>query len=541
MKKSAVIFLFIIISFKAASAELGIPGSLTPNFPHVTTNIYDSNAVGEGYIFLTAASDINGVGNHLMILNNDGTPYFYKDMGEIHAYDFKVQPNGLMTFAQSHDCNSYTGDSFAVHKVMNHDFDVIDSFQMGNGYIADYRDFKILPNGHALLFGNYLTEIDINEPFEVCDPNAAICGAVVQELDVFKNVVFQWCAGNFLDGEDMNQPDLSQFHPHSVQLDKDGHILLASCDRIIKINRCTGGLIWQFGDDANDFTFIGADPNEPVGYFGCSDFSRLPNCNILIYDDGTRDGTSLSKVLEYKLDEENRTAELVWQYVPDPNIFGLYSGSVQRLPNGNSLICRSVIDGNSIPACWEITPDGKILFDLFIDSNDIRSFSAYRFSLPPETLITAVTKYELAVGNTYNFADSTSDTGVSLKVNYMDGQGYNEVTVRREPFAPINPEFPGTDPLVLPVRVIISQYAFMDINADVSFDVHSFNFADPNILTVYHRQYRDKGLFIPLPTIYNYVTGKLRASVYAQTGYEDDIGEFIFCYPDSCQSAKPEN
>ena len=511
---------------------------LPEDFPKITTHIYDSNAIGDGYIFLAVASHVEGVGYYLMMLNNDGTPFFYQKLEDNYAYDFKVQPNGLLTYAQFLQEHDYVGGGDVIHKVMDTNFEEIDSFEPGNGYIAEAHDFQILPNGHALLFGYYLTQMDLTELVNGGYPNAMVSGGVIQELDEFKNVVFQWRTWDYYNPEDIdwgrrsNQPVVSQFHLNTINLDDDGQILFATPGWVKKLNRQTGEIIWNLGGDENEFTFIGVDPEEAVSHFGGHAFHRLPNGNVLIYDNGNRQGTESSKVLEYKLDEPNKTAELIWQYEPDPGIYGWHRGNAQRLQNGNTFIGWGGSNGKPGPACTEVTPDGNVVFELFFEPPDVESYRAFRIPFPPEVPVKEVTQFELATGNSYDFIDDTTDTGISIKINERAGQGYNEVTVRREPFAPLYPEFPGTAPRVLPVRVIISQSDITEIDADISFDVNSFDFADPNLLTVYYRPYRDVGLFIPLPTAYNYITGKLKTNIYAQMGYNDDIGEFIFGYPD---------
>ena len=79
---------------------------------------------------------------------------------------------------------------------------------------------------------------------------------------------------------------------------------------------------------------------------------------------------------------------------------------------------------------------------------------------------------ELAVGNTYEFSEGdTVSTGVTVKLNSMTGDGYNEMTVRRVPYAPLYPEFPGKSPLTLPVRVELSSFGFTSVNIDIEFDI----------------------------------------------------------------------
>ena len=48
--------------------------------------------------------------------------------------------------------------------------------------------------------------------------------------------------------------------------------------------------------------------------------------------------TRCFRAVEYQLDEIEKTATLVWEYVHPDSIVSMSMGSVQRLPNNNTLI-----------------------------------------------------------------------------------------------------------------------------------------------------------------------------------------------------------
>ena len=80
---------------------------------------------------------------------------------------------------------------------------------------------------------------------------------------------------------------------------------------IIKIDRENGNVIWIMGGPTNEFT-IYDDPLNGVSWQ--HDVSRLDNGNILIFDNGNYHDPHLSRVVEYSIDEINKTATLVWEY-----------------------------------------------------------------------------------------------------------------------------------------------------------------------------------------------------------------------------------
>jgi len=509
------------------SPDPNSPGTLPPNFPGITTHIYDANAIADGYVFLAVATEVEGVGYYLMMLENNGMPVWYKELPDDYAYDFKVQPNGLLTYAQFIHHHTYTGGGDVIHVVLDENFNEVETIQAGNGYVAEAHDFQILPNGNVLLIGYYMSEVDMSKIVSGGHPAALVSGAILQELNAARDIVFQWRTWDNYAFEDCSfrrakGAVVSAFHFNTINQDYDGHLFTSG---IRKINRTTGEIIWNLGGDENKFTFVGVDPEEALGHFSGHGFHRIPNGNVLNYDNGGRKGGGTSLVHEYALDEDSMVATHVWTYTPEPKVPAWHRGNAQRLPNGNTLIGWGGASGKSIPACTEVTPNGEKVFELYFDNPNVESYRAFRFIYPPQSQAIEVMKIELATGNTYTFADEDVDTGVTIKVNKRAGDGYNEVVVQREPYAPVYPLFPGKAPRVLPVRVHVSQFGITRINAMISFDVESFGFSEPNNVTVYHREFKGQGLFIPLLTNYNPVTKQLRATMTR-------FGEFIFCYPD---------
>ena len=78
-------------------------------------------------------------------------------------------------------------------------------------------------------------------------------------------------------------------------------------------------------------------------------------------------GGNWSRAVEYRIDEEARTAEQVWEYRGDRD-FKFYSagwGDADRLPNGNTLITDGAMDGVTPGALLiEVTPEGEKAWEL---------------------------------------------------------------------------------------------------------------------------------------------------------------------------------
>lgn len=503
-------------------------GSIPDDFPAITVDVCDSSQVDDGFIFLTVAADVEGIGYYLMILDNQGEPWWYKKLNADYAYDFKVQPAGYMSYGQFIHHHTYTGGGDVIHMIMDTTMTVVDSVQMQNGYVAEGHDFRMLGNGHVLLFGYYLTPVDMSQYVDGGQPDALVSGGVIQELDSDRNVIFQWRSWDHYSfaeyewGRRSRGAIVSAFHLNAISIDTDGHILLGSPSFSMKINRQTGEVMWMLGGDDSEFTFTGAEAGDAAGHT----FHRTSDGTILVFNNGNRTGTTSSMINEFTIDESALTAESYWTYTPDTTIASWHRGSAQRLPNGNTFIGWGGASGKAIPAATEVTSSGEKVFELHFNNPNVESYRAFRFPLPQARQGVQATEYEVALGNSYEFIDDGGkETGVTAEITGLSGDGYNSLTVHQIPYAPVNAVFPGKSPRVFPWRIYIGETGIQSITADLSFDVKLLGLYSPEDVVVYFRMYGDQGLFVPLSTTYNPVSGTLKATM-------TNFGEFVFGIPD---------
>jgi arylsulfotransferase ASST len=352
--------------FHLGSASLATD-SLPSDFPNIRAAVYGNTAPGR--LFLADLQLGIPVPSHLMILENDGTPFFQRTLPKI-ALDFKMQPDGRLTYF-----DTFTGRHYAL----NANYEVVDSFVCGNGYSTDGHDLVVLPNGHAFLM-SYDTQImDLTQIGGRFD--ARVIGLILQELDRDKNVVFQWRSWDHFQITDMISHPLTAktvdyVHGNSIDVDPDGNLIISSrhMNEVTKISRATGDILWRLGGKNNQFTFV----NEPIPFSHQHCARQLPNGHITLFDNGNFRTPEFSRAVEYAIDEVQKTATLVWQYRLNPDVFGAATGSVQRFANGNTLIGW----GTTNPTLTEVASDGALVSELTFDPG-IASYRALRFEWPP--------------------------------------------------------------------------------------------------------------------------------------------------------------
>ena len=344
--------------------------SLPPDFPNIQAAVFGTPAPGRLFLSdLHFAASGPPVPSYLMILENDGTPFFYRKLPGV-GLDFKMQPDGRLTYFDVAAKGFYA---------LNARYDVVDSFRCGNGYSTDGHDLILLPDGHAVLMSYDPQVVDLSAL--AGRSNAIVIGLIIQELDEGKDVVFQWRSWDHFQITDVVSHSLTTavvdyVHGNSIDVDPDGNFLLSSrhMNEVTKISRTTGEVLWRLGGRNNQFTFI----NDAILFSHQHDVRRLPNGHITMFDNGNFRQPQFSRAAEYAIDEMQKTATLVWQYRLNPDVFSVAFGSVQRFSNGNSLICW----GAAKPTLMEVAPDGTIISALSLNPG-VATYRAVRFEWPP--------------------------------------------------------------------------------------------------------------------------------------------------------------
>lgn len=114
------------------------------------------------------------------------------------------------------------------------------------------------------------------------------------------------------------------------------------------VDRDTGDIVWSF--DGQQYGGIGPahDPHMIA--------ADLPGAgNILFFSNSSKSREEQSQVWEVN----PTTGELVWKYEDGDNLFSSRSGTVSRLPNGNTLISVDKA-GRAI----EVTPQGEVVWEI---------------------------------------------------------------------------------------------------------------------------------------------------------------------------------
>lgn len=480
----------------------------SPVYPSATVYVNDNPS--PGYMFLGSFVIFAGT------YDNYGTmpSAFINKWPNLRAGScFKRHNNGNFTYYD------HFKEKFMV---LNSSFKIIDSVKCVNGFLTDFHDITIKDNGNILIWGVDERVMNLSKEFPSGKENATVKGFVLQELSPSKSLIWQWSSFDYLKVTDavqsiiVNGTYVSPWHFNSAFYDSDGNIIISIrfSDEIIKISRSNGKIIWRLGGQAsknNQFQFL--DDTDASGFTGFShqhDPVRLKNGNLMVFDNGNSRSNKYSRVVEYEINENTKTAKKVWDFQMSPNIYTSQMGSAQELENGNILICW----GKRIT---EVTKTKKIVFDMELSSD--MSYRAYKYVHDMDAVQLFVDKKVV-----YNFVDTKYNTNIDLNIDTLSGSG--SLTVSKHKYSPEKPTYSSSFvPELLPIRYVINKSDSISLfKAKISINTSNIpEFKVSDSVNIYFRSKENTGNFTQLTTTYNSSTKKLEARI---TG----TGEIVLGY-----------
>ena len=113
------------------------------DFPNL--DVYSAPGTGDGYVFLSHFNYSNSANGkaYLLMLGEEGEPVYYKRLHPLlAAFDFKKQPNGLLTYFDA---------AQKIFLAMDDQYNIVGSYQAGNGYETDLHDMQVIGDDYALV------------------------------------------------------------------------------------------------------------------------------------------------------------------------------------------------------------------------------------------------------------------------------------------------------------------------------------------------------------------------------------------------------
>jgi Arylsulfotransferase (ASST) len=349
---------------------------LTPAAVEVTRQ---AAGAAPGDIFITPQQ--GPTQNGVMILAGDGTLVWFQPVAAGNmAADLRVQQylgQPVLTWWQGY---SGAGVGAGEDEIYDSSYRQIAQVRAGNGLTADLHEFRLTPQGTALITAYYPVYWDASALHGA--KQQIVLDSVVQEIDVKTGLVlYQWDSLDHVPLADSYEAmpngasyPFDYFHINSVQEQQNGDLLISARNTwaAYDVDHATGAVRWTLGGKNSSFR-LSSDAT-----FAFQHDVRLhtdTDPTVTLFDDGAGPPKvhSQSRGITVRLDAKAMTATLVSEDVHEPSLAASFEGNVQALSDGNSFV-----GWGQQPYFTEFDSQGQMVFDgRFVGSNS--SYRAYRF------------------------------------------------------------------------------------------------------------------------------------------------------------------
>lgn len=294
---------------------------------------------GEGD-FLADAEDSIQAGP--LIYGPTGALIYFGGLHHAAAFNVEVQTyegQSVLTYWQGY-VSSEVGIGSDV--VLNHSYQTVATVNAANGYHADLHEFQITPQGDALITAYAPVKADLRS---VGGPrNGTLLDSIVQEINIATGqLLWEWHAYGHVQiaASLAGKPSSGAydfFHINSVQQLANGNFVVSArnTSAVYEIDRATGRILWVLGGKHSSFR-LGAGTR----FWWQHDAELQPGNVLTVFDDGAGMGVTSerqSRGLEIKLNLKRHKATLVRAYTNLPSVLATSQGSVQGLPDGDTVV-----------------------------------------------------------------------------------------------------------------------------------------------------------------------------------------------------------
>ncbi|GAB7360015.1 hypothetical protein MBLNU230_g7540t1 [Neophaeotheca triangularis] len=313
-------------------------------------------------------------GSGPLILDSRGELVWAADSSDNTATNVNVQRYKGKPYLTFWAGNKHGGEGVGQAYMLDSSYKIWKQFKAhGEGLRTDLHEFFITDDGHAIISAINDTTADMRDVGWFHTENDWVENGVFQEIDIETGeLVFQWRSLDYyspaesyawrpMSGYIPNWP-YDYFHLNSIQKDSKGNYLVSSrhLHKLMYVAGQSGDVLWTIGGRKSSSDFADLSDGAATDFQWQHHARWISEDEISIMDNGQGgnfQGTaSSSRAMIIKVDQDNRTVELVHSYTSMDKLLSPSQGSVQVLPNDNVFV------GWGPAAAWsEFKSSGELL------------------------------------------------------------------------------------------------------------------------------------------------------------------------------------
>lgn len=246
----------------------------------------------------------------------------------------------------------YVGYNAGEIVILNQDFQEINKILLlpygtrtaADNNALDGHDFILLSDTHYIVMAYF--EKAVNNISADAVPNCRVVAPIIQEVENGK-VIWEWDGTNepelyttSVENNDYQNGILPQDYAHlnSIFIDpKDNNVVLSfrNLNQVVKIDRKTSKILWRLGGKNSDFAMTTEQKflRQHDAHF------EEDGKTMILFDNGDAKERPFTRIVEFTLDEKNKTiTKYQSMYLPDRS-FTQYMGSVIKTDSSYFIGC----------------------------------------------------------------------------------------------------------------------------------------------------------------------------------------------------------
>ncbi|MDP7725993.1 arylsulfotransferase family protein [Mycobacterium sp. TY814] len=348
-----------------------------------TVNV-DAPGGGRGYVFYvsgTTAANPGGTGSKaavLVIADKSGRVVWQRELpagqtaGNLRVQTYQGRP--VLTWWQG---LKQGGHGLGQSYIADERYNVIDTVTPGGELSSDIHEFRLTPDGHALITSYQEVVTDLSAVGGPKDGRIYNCIASV--VDVARHqTLFQWDAlAHVPVSESPAKYTAGQvfdpYHMNSIALDPAGNLLISmrALSTVFNVDPRSGAINWRLGGKQSTFAL-----GEGVEFAYQHDVEMPDENTITLFDNhfegnaGQTSGGSVPSSLKWiRLDRAARTTSLLRAQPHPDKLSSGAMGNLQQLPGGGTFS-----GWGTAGRIAEFAADGTMLYDVALAGGTYRAY-----------------------------------------------------------------------------------------------------------------------------------------------------------------------
>jgi len=348
----------------------------------------------------------SGINRHFKIIDSEGQIVWYDYYQVIlqNCNGWRWTKNNTLIY----------GDCHVLHErdLFGNDLAIIPYANQNTNF---HHDMMVLEDGNYATLYVQARELDLSGVGGTVDQRVAGDGYLIFNSDGI--IIDEWNVFDHYFPENANQQGaywnvvygpntIDWTHINAIDEDDDGNILLSVShwDEIIKVNRQTDQVMWEFGE--------GAQIPTPTVFDYQHSITRTGNSRYMLFDNLGLNGRS--RVLEFAINPVDFTATQIWSYVPDESIVAPVMGNSNRLENGNTFVNFGLAG-----TIHEVSETGDLLWDYRVGTSNYRAFKVPYLNKPHQQI-------SVSLPDTLCLNDAPIEIGTNVTKPFLVGNGVDD-------------------------------------------------------------------------------------------------------------------